>query len=259
MNRARRALASCRSSSSRRAWLALGARRTPSAKLTTLVRGGKGPPTLVLLHGYGSTAEDWLPYTQTITLPPSTRFIFPQAPGTTVAARRARGRARLVRIDLEDHIAPGHTVPDLSATSPPGLRTSGTLVENLLRDVSRSRGSVVLGGFSQGAMVASEDRRSHPTPPWRRSSSCRGRSSTRRGGSWASRGGAGCPVFMSHGRADKILPFDVAERFHRELEAAGLAVTWFPFDGVHETPQQVVLALDAFLAKLPLAKPPRAR
>jgi phospholipase/carboxylesterase len=229
------------------------------AKLTTLVRGGKGPPTVVLLHGYGSTAEDWLPFTQTITLPPTTRFLFPQAPEKTVPPDGPVGGRAWWRIDLEDHIAPGHTVPDLSATSPPGLRVAGDLVQTLLHGVPRSRGPVVLGGFSQGAMVASEIAFSSDTPiaalvilsgtlvdeeRWKLGFARR----------------RGLPVFMSHGRADKILPFDVAERFHHELEAAGLAVTWFPFDGVHETPQQVIVALNAFLAKLPLAKQsPRAR
>jgi len=38
-------------------------------RLQILRRGGKGPPNLVLLHGYGSAAEHWLPYTQTIPFP----------------------------------------------------------------------------------------------------------------------------------------------------------------------------------------------
>src|SRR5450432_3157906 len=134
----------------------LGAASVRPTPLTKLVRGRKGPPTVLLLHGYGATAADWEPFTHTIAVPPSSRFVFPQAPETTVPPDGPVGGRAWWRIDLEDHIAPGHTVPDLSATSQPGLRISGTLVENLLRDLSRSRGPAVLGGFSQGAMVASE-------------------------------------------------------------------------------------------------------
>jgi phospholipase/carboxylesterase len=59
----------------------------------------------------------------------------------------------------------------------------------------------------------------------------------------------GLPVFMSHGRTDNILPFDLAERLHADLVAAGLVVMFVPFDGGHEIPEEVVTALGAFLAR----------
>ena len=46
-------------------------------RLQVLRKGGKGPPNFVLLHGYGSAPEHWLPYTQTIAFPPVGRFLFP--------------------------------------------------------------------------------------------------------------------------------------------------------------------------------------
>ena len=64
----------------------------------------------------------------------------------------------------------------------------------------------------------------------------------------------GTPVFMSHGRADGTLPFAVAERFRSKLEAAGVKVTWCPFDGGHEIPATVVIALNRFIDGLQLAK-----
>ena len=42
------------------------------APLNAIVRGGEGPPTLVLLHGYGGTAENWLQFVGTFR-PPATR------------------------------------------------------------------------------------------------------------------------------------------------------------------------------------------
>jgi predicted esterase len=44
------------------------------------------------------------------------------------------------------------------------------------------------------------------------------------------------------------LPFAIAERFAGKLKAAGLNVTWFPFDGGHEIPAVAVRELNAFLA-----------
>ena len=49
--------------------LASGAGCSRKPQLTAIVSGGSGPPTLVLLHGYGSSAERWAPFTQTIRWP----------------------------------------------------------------------------------------------------------------------------------------------------------------------------------------------
>jgi phospholipase/carboxylesterase len=60
----------------------------------------------------------------------------------------------------------------------------------------------------------------------------------------------GLPVFISHGRNDTILPFELAERLKAEMVATGLAVTFIPFDGSHEIPVEVVIALNDFLSKI---------
>ncbi|HVU52876.1 MAG TPA: phospholipase [Polyangia bacterium] len=227
---------------------ALDARRPWASRLATITRGGEGPPTLVLLHGYGSKAADWEPFTGTLAVPAHTHFVFPEAPETTVPPDGPVGGRAWWRLDLEDHIGRGRQLPDLSGTHPPGLDTSAALVHALLRDLSRAPGGpVVLGGFSQGAMVASDLAFTTDddvaalvllsgTPvdeaTWRRGFARR----------------RGLRVFISHGRADPVLPFAAAERLQRELAEAGLVVTWVPFDGGHEITAQVVAALNAFLA-----------
>jgi phospholipase/carboxylesterase len=218
------------------------------------VYGGSGPPTLVLLHGYGSSAERWAPFTQTIQWPAPGRFVFPQAPESTVPPDGPSDGRAWWRLDLASHIPPGESVPDLSATQPAGLKVAASLVENLLKTVQRSPGGpIVLGGFSQGAMVASEvafgsDARLRglvllsgtlvDENTWERNFERR----------------AGMPVFLAHGRSDRMLPFAVADRFRRKLEAAGVKVTWFPFDGGHEIPAAVVIELNKFLGALPPAQ-----
>ena len=62
----------------------------------------------------------------------------------------------------------------------------------------------------------------------------------------------GLPVFVAHGRSDDVLPFAAADRFRRELAAAGLQVTWFPFADGHAIPAEVVVALNDFLGRLGL-------
>ena len=227
---------------------ATGCSRKP--QLTTIVSGGSGPPTLVLLHGYGSSAERWAPFTQWIRWPERGRFVFPQAPDVTVPPDGPSDGRAWWRLDLASHIPPGQSVPDLSATQPPGLKAAASLVEDLLESVERSPGGpIVLGGFSQGAMVASEvafrsDARLRALvllsgtivdeASWERHFDSR----------------RGMPVFLAHGRSDTVLPFAVADRFRAKLEAAGVRVTWVPFDGGHEIPAAVIIALNTFILGL---------
>ena len=234
------------------AWIACVGGCTRRLELATIVHGGDGPPTLVLLHGYGSSAEKWMPFTQTIRWPTSGRFVFPQAPEMTVPPDGpADGRAWW-RLDLASHIPPGKSIPDYSGTRPPGLQVAAALVEDLLgRGRTVVRGPVVLGGFSQGAMVASEVAfKSHvplsalvilsgtlvDEPSWEEHFRER----------------QGLPVFLAHGRSDSVLSFETADRFRQRLEAAGLQVTWCPFDGGHEIPATVVVALNEFIERLRL-------
>jgi phospholipase/carboxylesterase len=226
--------------------------RTP--RLATIVHGGEGPPTLVLLHGYGSSAEHWAPFTQTIALPPGARFVFPQGPEVTVPPDGpADGRAWW-RLELAAHIPPGGSIPDFSAAHPPGIDVAAARVRDLLDDLhGRPGGPLVLGGFSQGAMVAADiafrtdesmtalvllSGTTVDEAAWERGLAAR----------------RGLPVFVSHGEADVILPFAVANRFRQKLQRAGLRVTWVPFAGAHEIPAQVVVALNKFLEHLPLSK-----
>src|SRR5881394_3457654 len=83
--------------------IALAAWRPWAPRLAMLVRGGEGPPTLVLLHGYGSNAEDWEAFTGTVAMPHGTRFVFPEAPETTVPPDGPIGGRAWWRLDLESH------------------------------------------------------------------------------------------------------------------------------------------------------------
>ena len=221
--------------------------------LETIEHGGTGPPTLVLLHGYGSSADQWEPFTKTIRWPASGRFVFPQASDLTLPPDGPPGGRGWWHLDLASHIPQGQSIPDLSAAQPAGLKVAASLVEDLLDRLSRSPGGpIVLGGYSQGAMVASEVAFRSDRPlsglvflsgtivdeaSWERNLSRR----------------RGLPVFIAHGRGDRVLPFAVADRLRLKLEAAGLKVTWCPFEGGHEIPAKVITALNEFIDALSLS------
>jgi phospholipase/carboxylesterase len=122
-------------------------------------------------------------------------------------------------------------------------------VEDLLDRVGHRNHSVILGGFSQGAMVSCQVAFTTDAPlaallllsgtPLNEAAWKTGMANRR-----------GLPVFMSHGRGDDILPFDLAEGLRDELAAAGLDVTFVAFEGGHEIPEEVVAKLREFLDKL---------
>jgi phospholipase/carboxylesterase len=231
---------------------AIGCNRRP--QLATIVHGGKGPPTLVLLHGYGSSAERWMPFTQTIRWPADGRFIFPQGPERTVPPDGPVDGRAWWRFDLASYIPSGKSIPDLSRGRPPGLKVAASLVEDVLRDRrSVPRGPVVLGGFSQGAIVASEVAFRSEVPL---SALILLSATLVDEPSWEThfRQRRDLPVFIAHGRADPVLPFEVADRFRQKLEAAGLQVTWCPFDGGHEMPAVVIVALNQFIQRLHITR-----
>jgi phospholipase/carboxylesterase len=222
------------------AWL-----RLQRAPLNGIVRGGDHPPTLVLLHGYGSRAEQWLRFEHVIEIPRDGRLLLLDAP--------LRGPISGSRgwwwLNIEGHIPEGERLPDFSIANPGGIKLASRLVREYLEDIE---GPIVLGGFSQGAMVSGEI--AFQTDQELAGLVLLGGTTVNEAG-WVERfpGRRRLPIFIAHGRNDGVLPFAIAERFAGKLKTAGLNVTWVPFDGDHEIPALVIQRLNAFLAGLQFA------
>jgi phospholipase/carboxylesterase len=221
-------------------------------QLEVIRNGGGGPPSMVLLHGYGSSAEHWLPFTKSIALPYYGRFLFPQGPDIAVRTDGEPNGRAWWNLDLTPYHRSGK-VTDLTREKPAGLEQSAEMVISLVEaEGNSSSHPFVLGGFSQGAMVACQVAFASDEPlaaliilsgtpindaAWRSGMAFR----------------KGLPVFIAHGRKDKTLSFIMAEQLKAEMEKAGLSVTFVPFNGDHEIPEEVVVALNGFLHQLRLA------
>lgn len=216
---------------------------------------GTGKTPVILIHGYASSPQEWLPYSHTIQVAPGRRFVFPRGPEMTTPPDGPAGGRAWWRLDLASYRTRGgeSVLSDLSRSRPEGLGRAAKGVQLLFADLydrlGYRREELILGGFSQGAMVASElaFRSSEPlqalvllsgTPvdeeSWRQGMRFR----------------RGLPVFIAHGRQDDVLPFRGAERLQQTMRESGLRVTWLPFNGGHETPAEVVTALNQFLVGL---------
>jgi phospholipase/carboxylesterase len=213
-----------------------------TAHLSAIVRGGDHPPTLVLMHGYGGRAENWLQFEHHIKVPVAGRLVFLQGP--------LRGPISGSRgwwwLNLEGHIPVGERLPDYSTANPDGIKVASFLVREYLEDID---GPIVLGGFSQGAMLSGDI--AFQTDQDLAGLVLIGGTTVNEAG-WVERFAdrRGMPIFIAHGRRDGVLPFTIAERFATKLQAAGLDVTWVPYDDGHAIPLVVIQRLNAFLAGL---------
>jgi phospholipase/carboxylesterase len=225
--------------------------RNSSSQLDTW-EVGTGPLPLILLHGYAAAPREWLPFSHTILIHPDRRFVFPQAPEETVPPDGPVGQRAWWRLDLSAYRA-GDALPDMRGAQPPGLAKAAEKVRLLIRDLHHREpfddDRVILGGFSQGGMVAADVAfRSDQTLEALILLSPTFVDEQR----WIEgmRRRKGLPVFISHGRRDDVLPFAASERMAEAMKKAGMKVTWVPFEGVHETPASVVTELNKFLASV---------
>jgi len=215
--------------------------RTLTAPLDAIVQGGQGPPTVVLLHGYGSRAEDWLQFNERFAFPPNTRVLYLQAP----LRGPHTGQRGWWWLNIADNIPQGERFPDYSSKDPGGIAIAARLVRERL---AMETGPIVLGGFSQGAMTSAE-------VAFNSDQALAGLmllgGTTVHEEQWAQRfaGRRDLPILIAHGRDDGVLAFEQMERFQARLKAAGLNVTWLPFDGGHEIPLLVVDAINAFVSQ----------
>jgi phospholipase/carboxylesterase len=204
--------------------------------------------TCVLLHGFGAPGTDLVSLSEAIDAP--ARFVFPEAPlelGGMYGAARAWWLLDLAK--LEEDLRRG-AVRDRRAEVPEGLAAAREQVTRLLEQV-QARFNVpddklVIGGFSQGAMV-SMDVALHREKPVGGVIQMSGTLIAEP--EWSPRFAklAGMPVLMSHGRSDQMLPFSIADALREKLVAAAAKVEWIPFLGGHEIPMAVIASAAKFL------------
>lgn len=213
---------------------------------------GTGNVPVVLLHGYGSSPSDWLPYAAVMQVSARHRFIFPEAPQQTAPPDGPLIGRGWWRLGLASYRR-GNELPDMSNAHPSGLDDANRAVRTLLGELQQRLQSdsreTILGGFSQGGMIAADlaFRTNEPLKALVLLSTTTVDEAAWLAGMPSRRG---LPVFISHGRNDAVLAFAIAERLATKMRQAGMRVTWFRFDSGHEMPAEAVTALNAFFASL---------
>ena len=218
-----------------------------AAGLTSLLSGSpvSAKVLVVLLHGYAMQPEDLEPFSHSIKA--NALFCFPKAPLVAPnggfawwpidEAKRAAQLERGAR--------------DLAEERPETLALRREQLGSFLRELRKISPSIplVVGGFSQGGMLAS-DFVLH-SPGW--ASGLVLMSSSRISvAEWSShqRTVQDLPMLISHGRSDKDLAFSTGEALRDFHAAGGARITWVPFEGGHEIPLIVWRSLRTFLRTL---------
>lgn len=205
--------------------------------------GDDDAPSLLVCfcHGYGAPGTDLVGLAQElVTLRPElakARFVFPEAPLVPDGMGPWGGRAwwQIDLMALQDAIENGKERV-LADSEPDGLASARkklmAALELALAQAKLPWSRLVLGGFSQGAMLAVDTalRADEPAAQviafsptllceavWQRYAEKR----------------RGLPVFISHGKVDPLLPFRQTEALVTLLTDAGLVVDFVPFMGPH--------------------------
>jgi len=214
-------------------------------------RQGSGEgPLVVLLHGFGAPGDDLVALWRYLNVPDEVRFLFPAAP---LNLDMGFGDARAWWMFDMERVTQARDQgqwDELSQEIPRGLPIARTQVHDLLsfalETLSVPSQSLVLGGFSQGAML-STDLVLHSDIPFAGLALLSGTLIAKQ--EWLTRlpNRQGLPVFQSHGTDDPILAFSMAQQLREHIQLAGLPVSWVEFRGGHEIPIQVLEGLGTFL------------
>lgn len=216
-------------------------------KLTEF-QGKSSNQAVVLLHGFGANRQDLAPLAKALRLSSQPTWIFPDAPESPPEFALFGGRSWF-HLDMSQmqRRAENPNGPLYDASHVDRLKkATDTHLSPFLWELSERYSSIVLGGFSQGAMMSLDW-------AWRHhDSSVKGLMLL--SGAWPyleapteCRIPQGLPVFISHGTQDMVLRYPHSKKMKTSLEAKGAKVDNVVFPGAHEIPGNVLARAQKFL------------
>lgn len=223
--------------------------------------GDAGAPVVCLLHGYGASGDDLAGLWRVLDVPREVRFAFPEAPHSLAEVFGfpayawwhidvERFNVRLARSRNEEELR--RNLDAIMDEEPSGLQETrrqalawiGALRERLGVPPER----LILGGFSQGAMLSADLALHLPE-------------AERPGGlmllsgaliarpRWRERlGGKPVPRLQVHGMQDQMLPYPLGLALHEFFEPAWPG-TFLRFQGGHEIPPPVIAQMGTHITR----------
>ena len=214
---------------------------------------------VILCHGFGAPGTDLVGLGPELldshgSIAGAVQFVFPEAPLSLDEFGMFGGRAWW-HLDMERlaAAAQGGTFRVLRNDRPDGLPEAREKLIALIGEVREQTGlpmsRIVLGGFSQGSMLATDVALRLDEPPahlcvwsgtllnedvWRELAAKRGPLN----------------ILQSHGRHDPILPFEAAIWLRELFEESGFDVDYIEFPGIHTIPHPAMVSFAQILDRL---------
>ncbi|WP_437204924.1 alpha/beta hydrolase [Planctomicrobium sp. SH664] len=213
----------------------------------------------VFCHGFGASGDDLVPVGAQLldhfsSLLDEIQIVFPAGPLSLEMHGLPYGRAWWP-LDMQKLMMASQqgTFRDLRGESPPELPQARNALMGVLQQLQQNfelpYSRFVIGGFSQGSMLATDVALHLDEPPgglvvWSgtllNEADWRGRMHRL----------SGVPIVQSHGRLDPLLPFEAATWLRDLFIESGANVQFFDFPGPHTIPPQALQGAGQLLVKL---------
>ncbi len=204
---------------------------------------------VVLFHGWGADANDLYPLADVFSCPPTTNWLFPNGPLEVPIGFAMMGRGWW-QIDLEEiQAAQSKGIErNLSLQMPAGVPAVRKKVLEGLAQLKVPWNKIILGGFSQGGMLATDIYLNAPETP-RGLLVLSGALMGAKDWEGVASKRAGEEFYISHGKQDSVLSFTNGQRLETFLRQHGMTGTFQIFNGGHEIPANVLTGASQYLQK----------
>ncbi|TGK49803.1 esterase [Leptospira bouyouniensis] len=214
------------------------------------VKGDPDAPTVVLFHGYGASAFDLYPIHEVLVTDQKFNWVFPHGHLSIPLMPGYSGRAwfPIDMAALEEAIRK-NDFRNFADKDPEGMDIARASAYLMLEALGVPWNQLILGGFSQGAMLATDiTLRNEKTSKglmilsgalvneslWKELAPKK----------------ANLRFFQSHGEYDPILGYANAKKLEKLLRNSGLLGEFIAFSGGHEIPSPVVQGISRYLNSL---------
>lgn len=196
---------------------------------------------IVLFHGYGADANDLASLTDHFNFQKPANWLFPNGHLSVPIGPGWTGRAwwNIKMSDLEG---------DWTERRAPDMDQAVEKAFKMFSSMKFEWKDVIIGGFSQGAMLATEVFLKAPQTPagliclsgtllskktWEQSASAR----------------SGSSILMSHGEMDQVLPHKGSIQLQQFFESHQIKTQFVSFRGGHEIPFQVIEKMKSYISE----------
>lgn len=197
---------------------------------------------VVLFHGFGADAYDLASVADELNLGEKCNWLFPNGHIAVPIGPNWEGRAwwNIKMSELE--------TTDWANVRPHGMDNAVDKALKMISSMKLEWKNTIIGGFSQGAMLATELYLKAPETP--AGLICLSGTLLSRGiwaGEIAKRKGS--EIFMSHGEADTMLPHRGSVMLQKFFEDNGVKTRFASFRGGHEIPFQVLEKMKSYISE----------